>query len=147
MSLQALAETHEVLGFPALAVVCVSVEEAAMPDDLAGKVGWARLAGRVVWTEMETAVPVSEVLAAEWVDGRRSFRLRFGPQGRTVVRIAEVSSGGREMLREAVKLMARGLGGKPQAPWLLYHVYWGLDESWAIDRRFDAFNGFAGEGP
>lgn len=140
--LEALAKTHNGLGLAQLVPVRVRIAEAALPADLAGHPGWARLPGRLVWTEGATSLPGSEAIAAEWVEGDASCRLRFGPAGRSVIAIREVEQGGEPMLREVVRVLARGFDEPPPRPALLYHVYWGLDESGAIDRRFDAFMGF-----
>lgn len=141
-SLADLGRVHNDLGLPRLELVRVLLRHADLPADLAGKTGWARLAGRVVWTAAEARVPAGEVIAAEWVEGATAFRLRLGPEGRRVISIAEVADGGEEMLRETVRVRARGFGGAPPAPRLVYHVCWGLDAAGAIDRRFDAFMGF-----
>lgn len=145
-ALQDLARLHNAMKLPRLELVRVLLRHADLPADLAGKTGWARLAGRVVWTAAEPSVPAGEVIAAEWVEGATGFRLLFGPEGRRVIAVAEVADGGEEMLRETVRVKARGFGGAPPAPQLVYHVYWGLDAAGVIDRRFDAFMGFAGEG-
>lgn len=146
--LEELATVHNRLqGLPQLTPVRVRIERAEVPANLAGKPGWARLAGRVVWTGLGSNVPGNEVLAGEWVEGGASFRLRFGPSDRSVVRIEEVTAGGTEMLREEVHVMARGFAGKQPATRLRYHVYWGLDEVGAIDRMFDAFMGLVEAAP
>lgn len=137
-----LAAVHNRLdGLPRLTPVRLVIGLADLPEDLARKDGWARLASRVVWTAAEPSVPLGEAIAAEWVEGGASFRLRLGPAGRTLVKIEEVAAGGEEMLREEVRVMARGFGGPPPGRALLYHVYWGLDATGAIDRMFDAFMG------
>lgn len=81
-ALTALAKVHNALGLPELVPVRVTIAEAALPADLAGHPGWARLASRLLWTGGTAPVPAAEAIAAEWVEGTNSCRLRHGPAGR-----------------------------------------------------------------